>query len=161
VSTFSDTKPLYARIKRDAVAFRAPARSVPAPALGRIHGSPDYASLQLDGQTINEREKAAEHHENAARAYRSAAEHHGKGDHAKGKELRGRTFSRSILAISSSIRSRPFNVVPPQCTMHARSPCYDQKTKTQRFGGCQRARKLSFFEISALPRFCRQVLKCH
>jgi hypothetical protein len=28
----------------------------------------------------------AEHHENAAKAHRTAAEHHGKGDHAKGRE---------------------------------------------------------------------------
>ena len=30
--------------------------------------------------------KAAEHHENAAKAHRMAAEHHGKGDHASGKK---------------------------------------------------------------------------
>ena len=30
--------------------------------------------------------KAAEHHENAPRAHRAAAEHHGKGEHDKGHE---------------------------------------------------------------------------
>ena len=30
--------------------------------------------------------KAAEHHDNAAKAHRAAAEHHGKGEHDKGNE---------------------------------------------------------------------------
>jgi hypothetical protein len=45
----------------------------------------------------DEHNKAAEHPENAAKAHRSAAEHHGKGDRAKGKEhaqLAKRTLNR-------------------------------------------------------------------
>ena len=58
--------------------------------------------------------KAAEHHENAAKSHHAAAEHHGKNDHVKGKEhlptpsniLRMHANTASKLTPKVSNRSR-------------------------------------------------------
>jgi hypothetical protein len=42
--------------------------------------------------------KAAEHRDNAARSDRMAAEHHGKGDHAKGREESAKAHGHSKTA---------------------------------------------------------------
>jgi hypothetical protein len=50
--------------------------------------------------------QAAEHHEEAAKLHRTAAEHHGKNDHAKAKDCCNKAASKSDEAHKSSAAAK-------------------------------------------------------